>query len=177
MARRLTAQFGQVFCPAKVARKWQTLVDGYKTVKDNNNSTGRGVIRFKFFDQMDSLLGGQHDIEFAVVGDNERGLDVRRPEVLGAGGPKRQPLDAGDSGAGGVSPEDSGGAGRGDTTRTLHTPHPRRVRGARGPANPLIDLIQESEQASQRRHNGMLEEMRAQRITFENLMREYLSKQ
>ncbi|KAJ8385364.1 hypothetical protein AAFF_G00189850 [Aldrovandia affinis] len=74
----------------------------------------------------------------------------------------------------GVSPEDSGGAGRGDTTRT---PHPRRVRGARGPANPLIDLIQESEQASQRRHNGMFEEMRAQRITFENLMREYLSKQ
>lgn len=86
MASRLTAKCGLVFSPAKVARKWQTLVDGYKGVKDNNNSTGRGVVRFKFFDQMDSLLGGQHDIEFPVVGDNEGGLNVCRPEVLGAGG-------------------------------------------------------------------------------------------
>lgn len=86
MAGRLTAKFGLVFSPGKVARKWQTLVDGYKGVKDNNNSTGRGVVRFKFFDQMDSLLGGQHDIEFPVVGDNEGGLNVSRPEVLGAGG-------------------------------------------------------------------------------------------
>lgn len=55
MAGRLTAKFGLIFSSAKVARKWKTLVDGYKGVKDNNNSTGRGVVWFKS-NQMDSLL-------------------------------------------------------------------------------------------------------------------------
>lgn len=161
---RLTAKFGLVFGPAKVARKWQTLVDGYKGVKDNNNSTGRGVIRFKYYDQMDSLLGGQHDIEFPVVGDSEGGLNVRRPEVLGSDGGEGLPPSTGDN-AGTSSAEGT------------PTPKTRRLRGTRGPANSLVDVIRESEQASQRRHNELLEEMRAQRLSFESLMREYLSKQ
>lgn len=168
MASRLTAKCGLVFSPAKVARKWQTLVDGYKGVKDNNNSTGRGVVRFKFFDQMDSLLGGQHDIEFPVVGDNEGGLMSvgRRCWVQGGQGQQSSASD--------VSPENCAGTSRAGGTRT---PNTRRLRRTRAPANQLVDVIQESEQASQRRHDEILEEMRAQRISFENLMREYLSKQ
>lgn len=85
IASKLNDKFNISFCPGKVAHKWQTLVDGYKPVKDNNRSTGRGTIRFKFYDQMDSLLGGQHDIVFfPIIGDNVEGLVICRPEVLGA---------------------------------------------------------------------------------------------
>lgn len=163
MAGRLTAKFCPVFSPAKVACKWQTLVYGYKGVKDNNNSTGRGVVRFKFFDQMDSLLGGQHDIEFPVVGDNEGSLNICRPEVLSAGGEQGQPSSAGE-----VCPENFAGTSRAGGTQT---PNRRRLKGTRALANQLVDVIQDSEQASQRRHCEILEEMRALRISFENLMR------
>ena len=42
MAAKLSTQFGEDFHPDKVARKWLTLVQGYKKVKDHNASTGRG---------------------------------------------------------------------------------------------------------------------------------------
>lgn len=118
---------------------------------------------------MDSLLGGQHDIEFPVVGDNEGGLNVCRLEVLGAGGEQEQPSSAGE-----VCPENCAGTSRAGGTRT---PNTRRLRGTGAPANQLVDVIQDSEQASQRRQCEILEEMRAQQISFDNLMREYLSKQ
>lgn len=128
---------------------------------------GGGEVRFKF-NQMDSLLGGQHDIEFPVVGDNEGGLNVCRPEVLGAGREQEQQSRAWE-----VCPEKCAGTSRTGGTQTSNT---RRLRRTRAPANQLVDVIQDSEQASQRRPDEILEEMRAQRISFENLMREYLSK-
>ncbi|KAF1376245.1 hypothetical protein PFLUV_G00208830 [Perca fluviatilis] len=81
MALALIEQFKETFYPDKVSRKWCTLVQGYKKVKDNNASTGKGLMRFQFFGEMDGLLGAQHDVVFPVVGTTE-GLDVRRPEAL-----------------------------------------------------------------------------------------------
>ncbi|KAF1389920.1 hypothetical protein PFLUV_G00052580 [Perca fluviatilis] len=81
MAAKLTEQLKETFCPDKVSRKWCTLVQGYKKVKDNNASTGKGPMHFQFFPEMDDLLGAQHDVVFPVVGTTE-GLDVRRQEAV-----------------------------------------------------------------------------------------------
>lgn len=67
-AEKLCSHFSELFCPDKVARKWNTLIDTYKKIKDNNKATGKGTIRFQFFGEMDDLLAGQHDIVFPVVG-------------------------------------------------------------------------------------------------------------
>ena len=80
-AMELTKHFKETLCPDKVARKWCTLVEGYKKVKDNNNSTGKAPMCFQFYKEMDDLLGAQHDVVYPVVGTVE-GLDVRRPEAL-----------------------------------------------------------------------------------------------
>ncbi|KAK5859381.1 hypothetical protein PBY51_020940 [Eleginops maclovinus] len=79
-AVKLAGHFLQSFCPDKVARKWKTLVDAYKKVKD-----GKGTMRFQFYAEMDDLLGEQHDIDFPVVG-TAAGLDMRRPEALNQSG-------------------------------------------------------------------------------------------
>ncbi|XP_028429536.1 uncharacterized protein LOC114552727 [Perca flavescens] len=81
MALKLTEQFKETFCSDKVSRKWCTLVQGYKKVKDNNTSTGKGLMCFQFFAEMDGLIGAQHDVVFPVVGTTE-GLDVRRQEAV-----------------------------------------------------------------------------------------------
>ncbi|CAL8326378.1 unnamed protein product [Boreogadus saida] len=78
IAGKLTDHFKCTFPPDKVARKWNTLVEAYKKVKDHNSSTGRGPGKFQFYTEMDDLMGGHHDIVFPVVG-TAMGLDVRRP--------------------------------------------------------------------------------------------------
>lgn len=61
---------------------WNTLVDAYKKIKDNNNkSTGRGSMHFKYLNEMDALLGANHDAEIPVVGTSE-GLHIPRPNVI-----------------------------------------------------------------------------------------------
>ncbi|KAK0144612.1 hypothetical protein N1851_016954 [Merluccius polli] len=83
--------------------------------------------------------------------DND-GIVVRRPEVLG-----------------GRSEEHS------DPVDHHTTPLARRSRGARGGPDAVALAIENSDRARERRHQELLEEMRAQRVLFENLMREYLT--
>ncbi|CAL8255128.1 unnamed protein product [Arctogadus glacialis] len=75
-------QFGEDFHPDKVARKWLTLVQGYKKVKDHNASTGRGPGRFQFLKEMEELLGGHHDVDPPVLAGDGHGVVVRRPDAL-----------------------------------------------------------------------------------------------
>ncbi|CAL8370555.1 unnamed protein product [Boreogadus saida] len=82
MAAKLSTQFGEDFHPDKVARKWLTLVQGYKKVKDHNASTGRGPGRFQFFKEMEELLGGHHDVDPPVLAGDGHGVVVRRPDAL-----------------------------------------------------------------------------------------------
>ena len=82
MAGKLAKQFGEHFQHEKVGRKWFTLVEGYKKVKDNISSPGRGPVRFKFYKEMDKLLGGNHDMDPPVVGSDCAGVVVRRPNAL-----------------------------------------------------------------------------------------------
>lgn len=37
--------------------KWRNLIRTYKAIKDNKKTTGRGAIRFQFYDKMDEILG------------------------------------------------------------------------------------------------------------------------
>ncbi|CAL8274774.1 unnamed protein product [Gadus morhua 'NCC'] len=72
--------FGEDFHPDKVARKWLTLVQGYKKVKDHNASTGRGPGRFQFLKEMEELLGGHHDVDPSVLaGDGHVPNETPRP--------------------------------------------------------------------------------------------------
>ena len=82
VAGKLTEEFGQYFDAGKVARKWQTLIDGFKHAKDNNTSTGKAPMRYQFYTQMEELLGGRHDINFPVTA-TAAGVTVHRPEEVG----------------------------------------------------------------------------------------------
>ena len=82
MAVKLSRRFKERFQKEKVARKWLTLVEGYKKCKDINTLTGRGPVRFQFYTEMDELIGGSHDVvDPPVVGRNCAGVVIRRPDA------------------------------------------------------------------------------------------------
>ncbi|XP_051280150.1 uncharacterized protein LOC127376842 isoform X2 [Dicentrarchus labrax] len=94
MAGKLGRQFREQFQPKKVARKWLTLVEGYKKCKDNNASTGRGPVRFQFYTEMDELIGGNHDVDPPVVGSDRAGVVIRRPDALRQSSSAPSPVSA-----------------------------------------------------------------------------------
>ena len=59
-AKVVSSKFDRVFDFKQVARKWQTLVDGFKKALDNNKSTGPS--KFAWFDEMKDLISGWQDI-------------------------------------------------------------------------------------------------------------------
>ncbi|XP_028302148.1 uncharacterized protein LOC114463086 isoform X3 [Gouania willdenowi] len=160
-AETLSSHFSESFCPDKVARKWNTLIEAYRKIKENNKDTGRGNIRFRFFPEMDELLAGQHDVVFPVFGSSVR-LNVR-PEVLWP------------SVVGGSLTE----AGPASSTHTAPTrPHKRR-RGQ----DDVLQFLRESEEASQRRHEEaqrrheeLLTQLKSAQHGFESLMGRLLEK-
>ena len=77
----LTSAFKLEFDPAKVSRKWQTLVDGYKCAEDNNKLTGKGPSKFQYMTEMSDLIGDRHDIHIPVTG-SARGVIIHRSEEL-----------------------------------------------------------------------------------------------
>lgn len=40
-----------------IETKWKNLLRTYKNIKDNNNSSGRGAIRFQFMNEMEEVMG------------------------------------------------------------------------------------------------------------------------
>lgn len=198
MARQLSDHFGQVFDPARVNRKWNTLVDAYKRIKDNKRSTGRGTIRFKFFNEMDALLGTNHDVEFPVIGTSE-GIQIRMPIVnegrqLHAGSqtspsPERSTAPSTFFFSNTVStvstvttPSTEGTPSTVTTPSTECTPStvntsrtstPSTVNMRRQRFRPqhseLIELLRESEAANQRRHSELLGQMCQAQRSFDML--------
>lgn len=160
-SEKLSSHFSESFCPEKVARKWNTLVDGYKKIKDTNRSMRQGPIRFQFFREMDDILGGHHNVVFPVVGTSA-GVDIRRPEVLGPSGLMAPPTEASCS-----------------TTTTAPTrPHKRRRE-----ADDILQFLRESEEASQhrheeaqRRHEELLMQLKSAQQGFESLMSQLIDK-
>ena len=67
ITERLTAEFRFEFSWEKVARKWNTLLDAYKTCVSHNKGTGNATTKFEFHKEIQSLLGERHDINFPVT--------------------------------------------------------------------------------------------------------------
>ena len=62
----------------------------FKNVVDNNGETGRGTMKFQFYEEMKNLIGSRHDVELPVTGTAE-GVNNKRPEeVETAGRPSGQ---------------------------------------------------------------------------------------
>ncbi|XP_041956500.1 uncharacterized protein LOC121715148 isoform X2 [Alosa sapidissima] len=67
-AEQLRSHFLEYFYPDKVARKWSSLVQGYKNVRDRDRLTGqRNSLRFQFHSDMDELLEGHNEALPVVV--------------------------------------------------------------------------------------------------------------
>lgn len=49
-------------------KRYHTLEEAYKRVKDNNRMTGHGRVEFQFYAEMFNLLGRCHNVDFPVVG-------------------------------------------------------------------------------------------------------------
>lgn len=111
-------------------------------------------MRFKYLNEMDALLGANHDVEIPVVGTSE-GLRIHRPNVVNVEGTQSP------------APSQSSQSLQGGTSR-------HRVR--RTDYTAVLQFLRESEAASQRRHEELLNEMRASQMSFENIIREYLNK-
>ncbi|CAL8268799.1 unnamed protein product [Boreogadus saida] len=187
IAGKLTDHFKCTFAPDKVARKWNTLVEAYKKVKDHNSSTGRGPGKFLFFSEMDDLMGGHHDIVFPVVG-TAMGLDVRRPGALQALQVSVSAPDASPSSStSAVAPAQSGtpspppssrGAPRTATTMPPANT-PRRPR-KRQREEDLLTFLRESEAASQaaaqKRHAETLAQMKEAQEGLQSLLGQMVAK-
>ncbi|XP_062398357.1 uncharacterized protein LOC134088416 isoform X2 [Sardina pilchardus] len=82
-AEQLSSHFLEYFNPDVVARKWSSLVQGYKNVRDRDRITGqRNSMRFQFYSDIDELLEVQHDEAPPVVVTTERQREPK-PEALG----------------------------------------------------------------------------------------------
>ncbi|XP_012718129.2 uncharacterized protein LOC105926371 [Fundulus heteroclitus] len=156
-AEKLEAHFKASFCPDRVSRKWGTLVDGYKKAKDDR-SAGKETTRFKYLREMEELVGAQDDVVLSEVGSC-RGLlgqDDDNKTPRGAATEQRDRL---------TSPTDS------------------RKRKRAVDEEDILDMFRQSEEASQRRHQETLEQLRAAQEdfrsaqqSFESLMNQLLKK-
>ncbi|KAL2091989.1 hypothetical protein ACEWY4_011787 [Coilia grayii] len=60
-AQKLRDHFNKIFCPDRVARKWNTLIEGYQRIQKSNRLTGKGSIRFIWYSEIDELLDKNND--------------------------------------------------------------------------------------------------------------------
>lgn len=156
-----------------MSRKWATLEDAYKKAVDNNASTGKGPTKFQFFKEMGELIGGHHDIDFPVIG-TAKGVTVRRPEAI------KQPLISGNPSteeevssppmAPSSHSSDSESAGP-STLSPPHTSALARKRKCREDTTQVMScVIKECEQATQRRHEEIMGELKTTNALFKQLL-------
>ncbi|KAK7137444.1 hypothetical protein R3I93_017513 [Phoxinus phoxinus] len=172
IAAKLQSQFNQHFDVDKVSRKWTTLEDAYKKAVDNNASTGKAPTKFQFFKEMGELIGGHHDVDFPVIG-TAKGVTVRRPEAF------KQPLMFGNSSTEEElsSPSiahssDSESAGP-STLSPPHTSALARKRKRREDITQVMSrVIKECEEATQRRHEEIMGEIKTTNALFKQMLQQ-----
>lgn len=167
MATRLSKHFRQTFHPDHVARTWGALEDEYKKVKDDSRTSSQELVVFEYFNEMEELLGGHHDVEFPVVG-TVRGVEVRRPKALNMDSGRDSPATAH---TGSATPAATPTA---SATPTLPSPLKRRRTDEHYLA--LLDFLKDSVVARQRRHEETLAQMKSAQDGFEALMNRFLDK-
>ena len=67
IAAAINVKFNTNFTFERVQRKWNTLLDSYKKIKDSTKQTGAEGPepysgKFRYYQEMDSLMAGRHDI-------------------------------------------------------------------------------------------------------------------
>ncbi|KAK7152608.1 hypothetical protein R3I93_010740 [Phoxinus phoxinus] len=172
IAAKLQSQFNQHFDVDKVSRKWTTLEDAYKKAVDKYASTGKAPTKFQFFKEMGELIGGHHDVDFPVIG-TAKGVTVRRPEAF------KQPLMFGNSSTEEElsSPSiahssDSESAGP-STLSPPHTSALARKRKRREDITQVMSrVIKECEEATQRRHEEIMGEIKTTNALFKQMLQQ-----
>lgn len=170
IAVKLKNQFKQNFDVEKVSRKWTTLEDAYKKAVDNNASTGKAPTKFQFFKEMGELIGGHNGIDFPVIG-TAKGVTVRRPEAI------KQPLMSGNpsteeevSSPSMAHSSDSESAG----PSTLSPPHTsalaRKRKCCEDTTQVMSRVIKECEQATKRRHEEIMGELKTTNALFKEML-------
>lgn len=167
MANRLSKHFNEVFHPDHVARQWYSLEDEYKRAKDDIRMPSQEEVMFEFFNEMEELLGGHHDVEFPIVG-SVKGVEVRRPKALNADGGRDSPATAN---TGSATP-----AAAPTASATPTRPPSLKRRRTDEHYLDLLDFLKESMAARQRRHEETLAQMKSAQDGFEALMNRFLDK-
>lgn len=153
IAAKLGSHFNETFCPEKVSRKWGTLMEAYKKVKDNRIEKPR--MRFQFYNEINGLLGVQPYPALPFVGPSPM-LVLRRPEALGQCSNQDVILETMSC----TSPS--------TPLETPRTPTPRPLKRQRDA--DLLQFFRDSEAARERRHEETLAQLRATQQSFEFLM-------
>ncbi|XP_060758402.1 uncharacterized protein LOC132901097 [Neoarius graeffei] len=167
VSEKLKNQFQMQFDVDRVARKWTTLEDGYKKAVDNNTSTGKGPTKFQFYKEMGELLGGQHDIDFPVVGTS-KGITVRRPEAIK---PMKQPLMQHDSSnEEGELSSPTAQSSDSEGTSTSRPPFAQKRKRGEETVTRVITCFKECEEAAQRRHEEMMEQIKTTNALFKQML-------
>lgn len=80
-SKQLSSQFMEYFYPDKIAKRWSSLVQGYKNVSDRDRITGqRNSMRFRFYSEMDELFDKQPDDALSAVVTTDA-QEEARPET------------------------------------------------------------------------------------------------
>ncbi|KAM9365807.1 uncharacterized protein KZ484_011899 [Pholidichthys leucotaenia] len=148
-AEKLSSHFKEYFCPEKVARKWNTLIEAYTKVKDNIKTKGAGTTRFRYFSEMDNLLVKKHHVIPPAGGTSEL-LRVFIPKTLGHCSSATPSFDS-------------------VTTPAV----PRKLRRV---DEHLMQFLRESEEASRKRHEETLAQLKSAQQSFEVLMTRLIDK-
>ncbi|XP_060748234.1 uncharacterized protein LOC132860929 isoform X1 [Tachysurus vachellii] len=164
---RLSKHFQQIFHPDHVVRTWYALEDEYKKAKDDNRTTKQEAVSFQYFNEMEELLGGHHDVEFPVVG-TVKGVEVRRPKALN--------VDCGRDSPAMAHTEEATPAATPTDSATLTRPPPFKRKRTNKHYLALLDFLKESTAARQRRHEETLAQMKSAQDGFEALMNRFLDK-
>lgn len=154
IALKLGSHFNETFCPEKVSRKWGTLMEAYKKVKDNRIEKPR--MRFQFYNEINGLFGVQPDVALPFVGPSPM-LVLRRPEALGQCSNQDVTLETMSC----VSPSST-------PLETPRTPTSRPLKRQRDA--DLLQFFRDSEAARERRHEETLAQLKATQQSFEFLM-------
>jgi len=150
VAKKMTKTFQLTFDPQKVARKWQTLVDAFKKVVDNNGETGRGTMKFQFYEEMKDLIGSRHDVELPVTGTAD-GVNIKRPEEV-----------------------ETAARPSGQTSPIISQTSRKRKRI--NDNEDILQVFKDSEDAADRRQVAILEQMDTFQKSFESLFGKLLEK-
>ena len=156
MADQMNKTFLTNFNWTTLQRKWIGLIDTYKKKKDSQARTGAAYIKFRFFEQMDNLLSGHHDITPEVTAGPSGVAYHRRPEPA-ADLPLPDPN---------IVPPVVPGPELGLPKPAEGQRHRRRA----AVEDPLLHYLRERDEAYDRFRTDLLQEMANTRNIFENLL-------